>query len=89
MADGKKAYYVKQQQCLNELYDAGLSRELVDRAYFENHDPEDPMSERLIGWRAMVKALNEIFSQGGVRHIREIAESLPTAPDVSSEIGDQ
>ncbi len=68
--------YGLERQELNALYDLGLSREVVDRAFFDDLDPDLPKEKRLEGWRAMTKALNKMCPEGGTRRLRDIQTRL-------------
>ncbi len=73
------AAYPRERRYLQELYNQGVSKELVYGAYFENYDPDS--QEKVPKWKELVRLIKDTHPEipddrGGVEYIKKVEEEI-------------
>lgn len=69
--------YKDERIALQNLYEKGISKELIYKAYFENYITNG--EEHIPAWKNFVCKLDELFPEiGGIRKLEEIEEMIDT-----------
>lgn len=66
--------YKKERSKLKELYEKGLSRDVLYKAYFENYEPT--LKDKVPAWKEFTKEINTIYPDTGIQELIKTEDNL-------------